>query len=104
MAHPFINNGGTIPKTLALSTLACPPSASYIAYYIELLLFIISLLIRQFLPKATGQQKISTNRFSETTPSNISNGLKSPTNGGASTSNSRPNLVSTDKFFCNNNS
>lgn len=29
MAHPFMNNGGTIPKVLPLSTLACPPSASY---------------------------------------------------------------------------
>jgi len=28
--HPFLNNGGTIPKALPLSTLACPPSASYI--------------------------------------------------------------------------
>jgi polo-like kinase 1 len=30
MQHPFINHGGTIPKTLPISTLACPPSASYI--------------------------------------------------------------------------
>lgn len=30
MAHPFMNNGGMIPKVLPLSTLACPPSASYI--------------------------------------------------------------------------
>jgi polo-like kinase 1 len=30
LAHPFINNGGTIPKFLPLSTLACPPSASYL--------------------------------------------------------------------------
>lgn len=37
MAHPFMNTGGTIPKysiinilrVLPLSTLACPPSASY---------------------------------------------------------------------------
>ncbi len=28
--HPFMNNGGTIPKQLPLSTLACPPSASYL--------------------------------------------------------------------------
>lgn len=29
LQHPFINNGGTIPKLLPVSTLACPPSASY---------------------------------------------------------------------------
>jgi len=28
--HQFMNNGGTIPKNLPLSTLACPPSANYI--------------------------------------------------------------------------
>jgi len=27
--HSFLNTGGTIPKLLPLSTLACPPSASY---------------------------------------------------------------------------
>mmetsp|Transcript_5749 Transcript_5749/g.4937 ORF Transcript_5749/g.4937 Transcript_5749/m.4937 type:complete len:157 (-) Transcript_5749:1652-2122(-) len=30
MAHPFMNHGGTIPKTLPVSTLACPPSASFV--------------------------------------------------------------------------
>lgn len=30
VAHPFFSNGGTIPKLLPLSTLACPPSASYL--------------------------------------------------------------------------
>ena len=29
LSHQFMNNGGTIPKLLPLSTLACPPSASY---------------------------------------------------------------------------
>ena len=60
-----------------------------------------SLLIRQFLPKNTIQQKLpqQPTRLSETVPANLVNGLKSPTNGGATTSNSRPNLVSTDKFF-----
>lgn len=33
-AHPFLNNGGTIPKSLPLSTLACPPSANYIKQYL----------------------------------------------------------------------
>ena len=27
LAHDFLNNGGTIPKTLPQSFLACPPSA-----------------------------------------------------------------------------
>ena len=30
ISHPFMNNGCNIPKVLPLSTLACPPSASYI--------------------------------------------------------------------------
>jgi polo-like kinase 1 len=30
LSHPFMNNGGTIPKTLPLSTLACPPSSTWI--------------------------------------------------------------------------
>jgi len=25
LLHPFINHGGTIPKTMSPSTLACPP-------------------------------------------------------------------------------
>lgn len=30
LAHEFFNNGGTIPKLLPISTLACPPSAAYL--------------------------------------------------------------------------
>jgi len=33
LAHPFCNHGGTIPKLLPVSTLACPPSASYIKQF-----------------------------------------------------------------------
>jgi len=29
-----MNNGGTIPRSLPLSTLACPPSANYIKSYL----------------------------------------------------------------------
>jgi polo-like kinase 1 len=29
LTHPFINNGGTIPKTLPLSTLTCPRSSNW---------------------------------------------------------------------------
>lgn len=28
--HAFLNGGGSIPRSLPLSTLACPPSANYI--------------------------------------------------------------------------
>lgn len=28
--HEFFNNGGSVPKLLPVSTLACPPSASYL--------------------------------------------------------------------------
>jgi len=38
--HPFINHGGGIPRLLPASTLACPPSSTY---------------IRQFLPQSSGQ-------------------------------------------------
>ena len=34
LSHQFMNNGGTIPKSLPLSTLACPPSANYIKQYL----------------------------------------------------------------------
>ena len=48
LAHDFFNQGSTIPKLLPPSTLACPPSASY---------------MRQFLPSATQPvQKISESR------------------------------------------
>ena len=30
MTSDFINNGGTIPRLLPASTLACPPSSTYI--------------------------------------------------------------------------
>lgn len=30
ISHPFLNHGGSIPRSLPLSTLACPPSANYI--------------------------------------------------------------------------
>jgi polo-like kinase 1 len=33
LAHQFLNNGGTIPRSLPLSTLACPPSGNYIKQY-----------------------------------------------------------------------
>eukprot|EP00347_Sterkiella_histriomuscorum_P000652 403375018 len=50
--HEFISNGGTIPRLLPASTLACPPSSTY---------------IRQFLPQSqnqngknsTGQQQLT---------------------------------------------
>ncbi|CAD8162446.1 unnamed protein product [Paramecium pentaurelia] len=70
MAHPFMNTGGTIPKTLPLSTLACPPSASY---------------NKQFQPSTSSSNlKMSTNtlpqRFIETTPNNPKN---TQTNGSS---------------------
>jgi polo-like kinase 1 len=33
MQHPFLNNGQGFPKSLPLSTLACPPSKSYLDQY-----------------------------------------------------------------------
>ena len=31
--HPFINDGANLPKYLPLSTLACPPSGTYLKQY-----------------------------------------------------------------------
>ena len=33
LAHEFINHGGTIPRLLPASTLACPPSSTYIRQF-----------------------------------------------------------------------
>jgi len=79
LQHPFINHGGTIPKLLPVSTLACPPSASY---------------LRQFQPQ-NGSLKTSTStttaqKMMETTP------LNNNTNSSSKlTSNPRTNLAST---------
>jgi serine/threonine protein kinase len=35
MNHPFINGGANIPKFLPVSTLACPPSGSYLKQYVH---------------------------------------------------------------------
>ena len=67
MAHEFMNTGGTIPKLLPVSTLACPPSASY---------------TRQFLPSSrerdssATQSRMSPQKFDSTTPLNNRNSLK----------------------------
>ncbi len=42
MVHEWINHAGTIPRLLPASTLACPPSSTY---------------IRQFLPPTNGYNK-----------------------------------------------
>ena len=71
MQHPFMNHGGTIPKLLPASTLACPPSASY---------------LKQFLPGGSSGKGLEHQKFGDTTPTD---GLsKMP-------SNQRSNLVST---------
>lgn len=49
LASDFLNMGGTIPKLLPVSTLACPPSASY---------------VKQFLPSTTKEREPSTGRLS----------------------------------------
>lgn len=75
LQHPFLNHGGTIPKLLPASTLACPPSASY---------------LRQFLPQNNSLKTSTTQKMLDTTPLNMnsSNSSKLP-------SNQRMNLVST---------
>lgn len=57
LAHPFLNSGGTIPKVLPLSTLACPPSISY---------------TKQFQPQGNGlrMSQAMPPRLAESTPIN----------------------------------
>jgi len=76
MDHPFINHGGTIPKLLPVSTIACPPSASY---------------IKQFLPQGnTVKITVQPQRLIDTAPQGQQNAVKNPQN-------QRTNLVSTEK-------
>lgn len=79
MNHPFINHGGTIPKVLPLSTLACPPSASY---------------IKQFIPQGN-QLRVNQQpqRLTETAPNNNVNSSLPK-----SMSKDSKNFVSTDKI------
>jgi polo-like kinase 1 len=54
LEHPFINHGGTIPKVLPVSTLACPPSSSY---------------LKQFLAQSTSPKATTTaHLFKDKTP------------------------------------
>jgi len=54
MNHPFLNHGGSIPKVLPVSTIACPPSASY---------------IKQFLPHgSTAKLTVQPQKLNETAP------------------------------------
>jgi polo-like kinase 1 len=75
---PFINHGGSIPRVLPVSTIACPPSASY---------------IKQFLPQGnTVKVSVQPQRLIETQPiTNQPSSNKLP-------SNQRNNLISTDKI------
>ena len=60
LAHEFFNQGNTIPKILPPSTLACPPSASY---------------LRQFLPGSSTSSNLrltdSTSNLAKTTARSI---------------------------------
>jgi len=74
MDHPFLNHGGSIPKLLPVSTIACPPSASY---------------IKQFLPQGnTVKITVQPQRLIDTAPQS------QPNSAGL---NPRNNLISTDK-------
>jgi len=75
-AHPFLNHGGTIPKLLPVSTIACPPSASY---------------IKQFMPQGnTVKVAVQPQRLMETAPIGKDQ-IKLPNN-------QRSNLIATDKI------
>mmetsp|Transcript_4690 Transcript_4690/g.3874 ORF Transcript_4690/g.3874 Transcript_4690/m.3874 type:complete len:182 (-) Transcript_4690:1479-2024(-) len=65
-AHPFLNNGVNLPKTLPVSTIACPPSASY---------------IKQFNPHAsTAKMNMQPQRLTETAPMGSNNNIKFASN------------------------
>ena len=74
LQHPFINHGGTILELLPVSTLACPPSASY---------------LEQYLPRGSGIKSSGTMKLGETTP------LDPTGNNSKLPQNQRNNLVST---------
>jgi polo-like kinase 1 len=76
MQHPFLNHGGTIPKLLPVSTIACPPSASY---------------IKQFLPQGnTVKVTVQPQRLIDTAPiGNQPSSKLAP--------NQRSNLISTER-------
>jgi len=76
LEHPFLNHGGTIPKLLPVSTIACPPSASY---------------IKQFLPQgSTVKITVQPQRLIDTAPQSQPNSAQLP-------SSQRGNLASTEK-------
>lgn len=80
LEHPFLNHGGTIPKTLPVSTLVCPPSASY---------------VKQFLPQASSVKiAVQPQRLVDTAPlGNLQNN-----NNIKLQNNQRNNLVSTERL------
>jgi polo-like kinase 1 len=80
LEHPFLNHGGTIPKALPVSTLVCPPSASY---------------VKQFLPQASSVKiAVQPQRLVDTAPlGNLQNN-----NNIKLQNNQRNNLVSTERL------
>jgi len=76
LEHSFIKNGGTIPKVLPVSTLVCPPSASY---------------VKQFLPEGSAVKiTVQPQRLVDTVPLNQESDIKSQNN-------QRKNLINTDR-------
>eukprot|EP00358_Blepharisma_japonicum_P005710 CAMPEP_0202941546 /NCGR_PEP_ID=MMETSP1395-20130829/1677_1 /ASSEMBLY_ACC=CAM_ASM_000871 /TAXON_ID=5961 /ORGANISM="Blepharisma japonicum, Strain Stock R1072" /LENGTH=406 /DNA_ID=CAMNT_0049636871 /DNA_START=447 /DNA_END=1664 /DNA_ORIENTATION=+ len=71
--HEFFHQGNVIPKLLPPSTLACPPSSSF---------------LRQFQPSASNPQLTSAQRLTET----------APTISKQSSRNSRQELVNTERI------
>ena len=78
--HEFFNNGGTIPKLLPISTLACPPSSSY---------------TKQFLPQRESTAKdLSTGRIS---PQRLES--TAPVNGAKGLFKERKDFINTDRVL-----
>jgi len=91
LQHPFMNNGGSIPKLLPVSTLACAPSASYLKYSL-FISFLFTFSSRQFMP-AGGISNAAKTMF-ESAPFGLAKtGKLIPSH--------KPNMMSTDRGFFN---
>ena len=84
LAHEWINNAGTIPRLLPASTLACPPSSTY---------------IRQFVPNNTVKMGIGApSATAPIRPNDLASGRRPTDNPVSAGNNFRPNQMPSAGF------